>query len=156
LVGYATIDDYKEVIQSIQYNYRMTYDAAGNPSEIVSGSRTVYINLRDGPLVSQTVERQITMETKIALDIPNTFTPNGDLSNDTWRIRTVNKDQLDDAVIRVYNKRGQLLFESIGFEREWDGISDGHTLPVDTYYYTIDLKLSYEKQTYRGSVTLLH
>jgi gliding motility-associated-like protein len=156
LVGYATFDEYKEVIQSVQYNYRMTYDGAGNPSEIVSGSRTVYINLRDGPLVSQTLERQITMETKIALDIPNAFTPNGDLSNDTWRIRTVNKDQLDDAVVRVYNKRGQLLFESIGFDKEWDGISNGRTLPVDTYYYTIDLKLSYEKQTYKGSVTLLH
>jgi len=96
------------------------------------------------------------METKIALDIPNTFTPNGDSANDTWRISSANKSQLKQAVIRVYNKRGLLLYETTGFEKEWDGIADGQVLPMDTYYYIIDLHLSYMKQTYKGIVTILH
>jgi len=156
LVGYAPLEEYKTVIRSLQYNYRMTQDENGNPSEILSGARTIYLNLHDGQLISDTYERQITMETKVALDIPNAFTPNGDNSNDTWRIHSMNKEQLDKALIRVYNKRGLLLYESIGFENEWDGTSNGQVLPVDTYYYTIDLNLSFMKQTYKGVVTILH
>ena len=156
LIGYATLDEYKAAIGAIQYNYRMTQDANGNPNEILSGPRNIYIILHDGQLPSERRERQINMEGKVALDIPNTFTPNGDFSNDTWRIRTANKSQLDQAVIRVYNKRGLLVYETIGFEKEWDGISNGHLLPVDTYYYTIDLRLDYMKQTYKGILTILH
>jgi gliding motility-associated-like protein len=96
------------------------------------------------------------METKVALDIPNAFTPNGDSANDTWRIRSSNINQLDKAIIRVYNKRGLLLYEAVGFESEWDGIANGQRLPVDTYFYTIDLNLTYMKQTYKGFVTILH
>ncbi len=156
LVGYATIDEYRTAIRSIQYNYEMTEDENGNPSEILSGTRTIYFNVHDGQDLSETHERQITMETKVLLDIPNAFTPNGDSSNDTWRVHAPNKDQLDKAIIRVYNKRGVLLYESIGYDKDWDGLSNGEVLPVDTYYYTIDLNLSYLKKTYKGVVTILH
>jgi gliding motility-associated-like protein len=156
LIGYATLDEYQAAIRAIQYNYRMTQDANGDPTEIISGPRNIYITLHDGQLTSSRRERQINMEGEVALDIPNTFTPNGDSSNDTWRIRTTNKSQLDQAVIRVYNKRGLLVYEATGFEKEWDGIAHGQLLPVDTYYYTIDLNLDYMKQTYKGFLTILH
>ncbi len=156
LVGYAPIEDYRKIVRTIQYNYRMTLDENGNPSEILSGSRLVYLNVHDGQLPSDTVKREINMETKVALDIPNTFTPNGDQENDTWQIYTRDRALVDKAVIRVFDKKGQLIFESIGLETGWDGISNGQVLPVDTYYYTIDLNLSYMKQTYKGVVTILH
>lgn len=156
LIGYATTDEYRTALRSIEYNYQVTFDESGNPSEILSAPRTLYITLNDGQQVGPTSERQITMETKVTLDIPNAFTPNGDMSNDTWRLQATNKDQLDKAVIRVYNKRGLLLYESTGFQKEWDGYYNGQQLPVDTYYYTIDLNLSYMKKSYRGAVAILH
>lgn len=156
LVGFATLKEYEEAIRSIRYSHRMTFDENGNPAEILSDPRNVYITLHDGQIGSQRYEREITMETKIALDIPNTFTPNGDSSNDTWKITSSNINQLDKAVIRVYNKRGLLLYEAVGFENEWDGAANGQPLPVDTYYYTIDLNLTYMKQTYKGIVTILY
>ena len=116
----------------------------------------MYINLNDGQLTSETHERKIVIETDVLLDIPNTFTPNGDKSNDTWHIRATNINKLDKAVLRVYNKRGLLLYESDGIEMDWDGISGGQVLPVDTYYYTIDLNLAYIRKTYKGVVTILH
>jgi gliding motility-associated-like protein len=156
LVGHATTEEYQTAIRSIRYNYRMTYDENGNPTEIISGPRNIYVTLHDGQNLSERYEKQIIMETQVALDIPNTFTPNGDRSNDTWRIRSSNISQLDKAIIRVFNKRGLLLYEAVGFENEWDGVANGQTLPVDTYYYTIDLNLTYMKQTYKGAVTILY
>jgi gliding motility-associated-like protein len=84
------------------------------------------------------------------------FTPNGDHENDTWHVDITNSDNVDDAEIKVYDKRGSLLYQATGFEKEWDGISNGQVLPVDTYYYTIDLNLPYMKQTYKGVVSILH
>jgi gliding motility-associated-like protein len=156
LIGYATIGDYLDAIQRIQYNYLVTRDDYGNPAKILTGPRRVYITVFDGQLGGATAQKTITMEIEISLDIPNAFTPNGDRQNDTWHIDLVNADRIDEAIIRVYDKRGALLHEAIGFENEWDGSCNGQTLPVDTYYYTIDLNLSYMKKTYKGAVTILH
>ncbi|HET6543225.1 MAG TPA: tandem-95 repeat protein [Chryseolinea sp.] len=156
LVGNAPLEEYKTAIRSIKYGYQLIRDENGNYLEFANGDRILYINLNDGQLVSETRERKIVIETDVVLDIPNTFTPNGDKSNDTWYIRATNTNKLDKAVLRVYNKRGLLLYESKGVKMEWDGVSAGQVLPVDTYYYTIDLNLSYVRKTYKGFVTILH
>ncbi len=156
LIGYATIAEYRSALRSIQYNYRLTQDENGNSSNILSGPRTIYINVDDGQLVSPTYERQINMETNISLEIPKAFTPNGDTWNDTWGVNVSNTDKVDDAIIRVYDKRGVLVYESRSFEKRWDGIFNGQVLPVDTYYYTVDLSLPYMKKMYKGAVTILH
>ncbi|HZB15311.1 MAG TPA: tandem-95 repeat protein [Chryseolinea sp.] len=156
LVGHASLEEYKTAIRSIKYGYQLMTDENGNYLEFSSADRMIYINLHDGLLPSETYERKIGIETDVLLDIPNTFTPNGDSANDTWQIRATNVNKLEKAVLKVYNKRGLLLYESNGIEMEWNGISGGEILPVDTYYYTIDLNLSYIRKTYKGIVTILH
>ncbi|WP_276371977.1 tandem-95 repeat protein [Chryseolinea sp. H1M3-3] len=156
LIGYATAADYMQAIKTIRYNYRLTLDPNGEPSQISTESKRIYINISDGLLVSENKERAIELETSVELSIPNAFTPNGDEENSTWVVQPVTKtDQFNDTVVRVYNKRGLLVFETVGLENEWDGTYKGEQLPVDTYYYTIDLKLSFIKKTYKGSVTIL-
>ena len=152
----ATVEEYQAVLRTIKYNYRITEDLNGKPEEILPGSRTIYANVNDGQSISLTSERTVNIEAKIVLDIPSAFTPNGDNANDTWRVGVLNKDLPDHAIINVYNKRGLLVYESNGFEKEWDGIFNGERLPVDTYYYTIVVKLPYTRQTYNGVVTILY
>lgn len=85
------------------------------------------------------------------------FTPNGDTANDTWKIRSVNtSDDYKEALVRVYNIRGTLVYEAVGLDKEWDGKYKDSTLPADTYYYTINLNLDYTRATYQGIVTILH
>ena len=156
LIGYATLDEYRDALQNIQYNYRLTEDEKGNPAEVSGGARSIYINVYDGQSFSLTYERKINMEVKVALDIANAFTPNGDNQNDTWRVSVLNRGDVGKAIIKVYDKRGVLLYEAKGFEKEWDGYFNGQVLPTDTYYYTIDLNLRYMKKTYKGAVTILH
>ena len=72
--------------------------------------------------------------------IPNTFTPNGDGYNDEWEITYL--FVFPDATIDVYNRWGVRVFHSKGYSSEqyWDGTDmNGKKLPMDTYYYVIDL-----------------
>lgn len=156
LIGYASLSEYDSAIRSVRYNYILTLDENGNQSQVAPGNKKIYFTLFDGQLTSDKRGRIIKIETSAELDIPNTFTPNGDKSNDTWRVRPMaNASQLDKAQIRVYNKKGLLIYESKGFEKSWDGYFNGEVLPTDTYYYTIDLNLSFTKKTYKGTVMIL-
>lgn len=156
LIGYASIGKYDSAIRSIKYNYLLTVDEDGNQSEVKPGKKRINFTLSDGQLVSASGTRTVMIESSAELDIPNTFTPNGDQVNDTWRVKpVVNASRFDKALVKVYSKKGLLLYEAKGFERSWDGSFNGEILPTDTYYYTIDLMLSYTKRTYKGTVTIL-
>jgi gliding motility-associated-like protein len=156
LLGNATPEEYITAIRSIKYNYRLTLDNNGNQTPISTSQKKVSITISDGPEISDPKDRSIELRTSVELSIPNTFTPNGDAENNTWAVQPITKtDQFDDTVVRVYNKRGLLVYESVGLEKEWDGTFNGELLPVDTYYYTIDLKLSFTKKTYKGAVMIM-
>jgi gliding motility-associated-like protein len=90
------------------------------------------------------------------LSIVNGFTPNGDQANDVWvPIPPERIQEFPDAELKVYDKRGRLMFETTGFAESWDGTYQGEILPVASYYFTIDLKLPFIQKTYKGVVTLL-
>ncbi|HET6244441.1 MAG: gliding motility-associated C-terminal domain-containing protein [Bacteroidetes bacterium] len=90
--------------------------------------------------------------------IPNAFTPNGDGVNDVWQIHFIN--YYPDCVIDIYNRWGQKVFRSKGYEQneEWDGSSLGVELPASTYFYTIDLNAKTDDKSaeiFRGSITII-
>ncbi len=68
--------------------------------------------------------------------IPNTFTPNGDGINDTWRIDYLNT--YPNNRVQIFTRAGKLVFESKGYTTPWDGTLKGKPLPFDTYYYIIE------------------
>lgn len=68
--------------------------------------------------------------------IPNTFTPNGDGINDTWRIDFLNT--YPENRVQIFTRTGQLVFQSRGYNTPWDGTLKGKPLPFDTYYYIIE------------------
>jgi gliding motility-associated-like protein len=151
IIGTASPEVYSQALRTIEYDYK---NVEQNP--LSDSTKVLYVFARDGEATSQTKEREITMISTIQLDIPNSFTPNGDMANDTWKISPNNtSDDYKDALIRVYNIRGMIVYESTGLENEWDGNHDGSAVPSDTYYYTINLNLNYTRATYRGIVTIL-
>jgi gliding motility-associated-like protein len=84
-------------------------------------------------------------------EVPNVFSPNGDGVNDTWRIKYL--ESYPGAEIDVYNRAGQVVFHSIGYDVDWDGTYKGSPLPVGTYYYVINPKNN--KSIITGSVTII-
>jgi len=70
--------------------------------------------------------------------VPNAFSPNGDGINDVWNIEKL--QTYNNVVVTVFNRYGQIVFNSVGYSKRWDGMYNGRPLPFGTYYYTLDLK----------------
>ena len=150
LDGRAPIGDYMTVLRTVEYNF------AGGPG-LPFQNKIIDFTATDGISTSQKAQRVIGgPDVVVDLDIPTAFTPNGDASNDTWRIQPLeSSEEIAKAVVRVYNRSGYLLFETVGFENEWDGKVNGNVLPADTYFYTIDFNLQYFKRSFKGIVAIL-
>ncbi len=88
-----------------------------------------------------------------AFDVVTAFTPNGDGVND----RAVVKGFAMEAILfRIYNRWGQLMYESSDISEGWDGTYKGKAQPMDAYGYTLSVKLldgSTIKKS--GSITLI-
>ncbi|WP_207532155.1 PKD domain-containing protein [Desertivirga arenae] len=83
--------------------------------------------------------------------IPNTFTPNNDGANDVWEIEHL--ESLPGCTIKVFNRNGQIVFQTIGYAHPWDGRSNGQALPEGAYYYILDPRNG--RKSLSGSVMLL-
>lgn len=71
------------------------------------------------------------------LYIPSAYTPNGDGINDEWQIRNI--DKYPEAIIKIYDREGNQVYENVGYMEPWEGVYKGKNLPADKYHYSIDL-----------------
>jgi len=84
------------------------------------------------------------------LYIPNCFTPNGDGLNETFRVFAGNN--CNAYKLLIYNRWGELVFETDDLLKGWDGIYKGNLVPCDVYPY-----LLYEnEEVVHGSVTVMY
>lgn len=83
-----------------------------------------------------TADDQVFVKVLKAPQVPNTFTPNNDGINDFWLIDYL--DTYPSNRVQVFTRTGQLVFESRGYSKPWNGTMNGKPLPFDTYYYIIE------------------
>jgi gliding motility-associated-like protein len=87
------------------------------------------------------------------LFVPNTFTPNGDGKNDVLFVRSNN---IRSAYFAVYNRWGELVFETTDFHKGWDGIYKGMKAdPAVFAWYVKGICLNGNEFFKKGNVTLI-
>jgi gliding motility-associated-like protein len=69
------------------------------------------------------------------LIVPNVFSPNGDGINDKWEIAGLRG--VTNCTVEIFNRWGQEVYNSHGYNNPWDGTWKGKPVPVATYYYVI-------------------
>lgn len=88
------------------------------------------------------------------LFVPNAFTPNGDGLNDAFGAKG---NGIIEYNIQIFNRWGELVFESNDINGQWDGTYKGEKAEMGAYAYNIT---AYGAKTNRisksGSVTLLN
>jgi len=86
------------------------------------------------------------------LFVPNSFTPDGNGKNDIFKAEGTHIGQFK---MSIYNRWGELIFESNDINTGWDGTFRKMACPMDVYLWVIDYTgLSSEKMK-SGTVTLL-
>lgn len=100
-----------------------------------------------GCTITETIEVE---PTEGCFFIATALTPNGDGANDTWTIGGL--EFFPQSSVQVFNRWGQLLFESTGYNTPWDGRYNGSELPVADYYFIITY--DQEKEPITGTVTI--
>ncbi|MGM0650463.1 MAG: gliding motility-associated C-terminal domain-containing protein [Bacteroidota bacterium] len=72
---------------------------------------------------------------KNCIEIPDAFTPNDDGVNDTWIIE--NLEYYPQAIVKVYNRWGQLLYEGGAGIEPWNGTYKNRPVPTGAYLFYI-------------------
>ena len=86
--------------------------------------------------------------------IPNSFTPNGDGINDIFRPILIHFQELN--YFKIYNRFGQLVFETNQIGVGWDGIYKGVKQDIGNYVWMIEAKAKKgSKRNLKGNCLLL-
>ncbi|MFM7177560.1 MAG: gliding motility-associated C-terminal domain-containing protein [Bacteroidota bacterium] len=86
--------------------------------------------------------------------IPNSFTPNGDGLNDTFGAIG---EAIGEYTMQVFNRWGQLVFESSSYKNQWDGKYEGEPVPTGLYVYKMRAKGKAGNLTQKeGTVTVVY
>jgi len=87
------------------------------------------------------------------LDMPNAFTPGRFGQNSIFKVAGFGVTKL---MFRIYNRWGQLVFQSSNQDIGWDGTYQGTLQPAGVYVYTVEAEFSNgKKATRKGDLTLL-
>ncbi|HEY4109276.1 PKD domain-containing protein [Puia sp.] len=87
------------------------------------------------------------------LDVPNAFTPGRFGVNAVVKVVGFG---ITHMTWRIYNRWGQLIFESVNPYVGWDGTYHGEPQPMDVYVYTLEAEFSDgSRATKKGDITLI-
>lgn len=88
---------------------------------------------------------------EMLLFVPNAFTPDGDGLNDCFKVFVI---QFLNYSISIFNRWGQLVYQSNDPNQCWDGSYNGE-VKQDVYSYKISVQTGDRVQNERGVVTVL-
>jgi gliding motility-associated-like protein len=90
------------------------------------------------------------------LYVPNTFTPDADEHNQNWFIILSGVDPLSFS-LRIYNRWGEIIWESFDMDAKWDGTYRNLDVPEGTYTWQLEYQRLSETKKYieTGHINLL-
>lgn len=121
---------------------------------IKNTSITLFVTNQFG--CSDSISKTIISNGSVNIWIPNSFTPNGDGLNDVFKAESIS--EVEEFSLYIYNRWGQLVFESNHMNSGWDGKHLGNEAPQGVYTWV----LTYQSDNIRkimsrktGQITLL-
>ncbi|MET0243928.1 MAG: gliding motility-associated C-terminal domain-containing protein, partial [Flavitalea sp.] len=119
-----------------------------------AGRYTLEVKDADGCIGSDTIlvsTRQCLMD----VYIPNAFTPNRDGKNDVFKPVTFGTPL--SYRLTIYNRWGQMIFDTTDSSKGWDGYINGVRQGNGTYAYTLSYQIEgFEPMLKKGTVTLIN
>ena len=148
--GLFNFNNTSPLAQTYSWNFGdENFSALANPNHVywIEGEYNVQLITNAGvSCADSTVIRLSAPELQVNhLYIPNTFTPNGDGINDRFRIFGFSK--CNETHLMIYNRWGELLFETNNLSETWDGKFRDQAVPSGLYSYLIKANGEFKQGT---------
>lgn len=147
---------------SYQWSPPQGLSSTGGPSPIASPLQTTTytVNIVDSDLNgactrSDTVTvRVFEFQCDFPLTfVPNAFTPNGDDANDVLFVRG---EFIEAFTLKIYDRWGEVVFETSDQEIGWDGTYKGKELDPAVYVYHLNVRCIDGQENFeKGNITLI-
>jgi gliding motility-associated-like protein len=86
---------------------------------------------------------------------PTAFTPNNDNINETFGPQFLVTPVTGFKVFRIFNKWGELIFETKDYNKRWDGKFKGMPQSTGSYVYYVQLECKGKNVSLKGTLTLI-
>jgi gliding motility-associated-like protein len=155
-------DESKGNINSWKWNFgNGTTSTRQNPDAFkygyVNGEKTFLVSLEIATAVgcTDTASAHVVVVGNCNIVVPSAFTPNHDGKND--ELYPTNAFNADNLNFRVFNRFGQVLFETKDWRNRWDGNVNGQPQPTGTYVWSLRYTLKATGRNYnlKGTTVLI-
>ena len=135
---------------------------SGNPSSAVTenvnvsypsdveGNYPVTLLVTDQNSCRDTITKIVNVISEVVLYAPNSFTPDGDEHNQTWKL-VIDGIDIYSAEILIFNRWGEQVFTSNNITDLWDGTYKLQNQPMGVYAYF----LLYSSEDSNNKINLL-
>ncbi len=137
--------DFGDDTKSTEVNPVHQYNKTGNYKVCL----TAYNNSNCPSIACKTVPSDVLP----LVGLPTGFSPNGDGKNDILFVRGA---AIKTMNLKIYNRWGQLVFESNSQDVGWDGTFNGQPQPLEAYGYVLNVSfIDGTAKLLKGNITLL-
>ena len=107
--------------------------------EGVEGNYPIILTVTTGEGCSDSISLVMSIVSDIILYVPNSFTPDNDEHNQSWKFYAQGMD-LNNFHVEIFNRWGELVWESFDPKAEWDGYFGFTKVPTGSYAWRISYK----------------
>jgi gliding motility-associated-like protein len=122
------------------------------------GTTSVVYDFKDGSGNTSTCTFNVlVLEQEAQLNISKAITPDGDGINDSWQIENI--ENFSNNTVVVVDRWGNRIFYATGYDNQrifWNGTNNnGSTVPIGTYFYTIEVRIKDEVVIKKGFLEVI-
>lgn len=130
------------------------HDGSTGSAYSTTTSELVWLQLTQGPCTAADTVLVTIAPCTAVVELPNVFTPNGDGHNDQFQ--PIVLQGVSSLLLSIYNRWGQLVYETKGPQFAWDGRTGaGMAVSDGVYYWTLTYNGASGPGEQHGTVTLL-
>ena len=120
---------------------------------ILNNEEEVKLVVYNGTQCIDSQEVSVSAEACCRFFIPSAFSPNNDGINDEFKVLSDVTVELN--FFKVYNRFGEVVFETKDKSLGWNGMYKGRTADVGTYYYHAQYKCDSRDKAVKGDCILI-
>lgn len=123
-----------ETLNPGRYQDYIWSDGSTNPTLNISEDGTFGVTITDANGCSESDEITFTPQCPTSIYIPTAFTPNGDDVNDVFELNAFDVISME---FQIYDRWGNLVYENVDNDIEWDGQLNSQPAATGIYVWTL-------------------